>query len=149
MHGPGQPWTITQPPGDGCANTALSVAKNPGHEKAWTLTRALCGTAVVELLDQTTARITYTGTAHPVQVRVAGTIPLFGLGERFWQASLANTSLDVRPADKFGERGHAWTYVAVPFVVSPGGLGFYADTAFDSAFRFDDAGSSFDVKVAE
>ena len=77
-----------------------------------------------------------------------GTAPIFGLGERFFQAGLADTHLDVRPADKSGEPGHNWVYVAIPFVYTPTGLGLYADTIFDTRFSFNQAGSSFDFETA-
>ena len=39
--------------------------------------------------------------------------------------------------------------MAIPFVYNPGGLGLYADTAFDTRFRFNEADSSFDMKLAD
>lgn len=149
-------WTITRPEEPGCVTTApLRVVEMDGQRNQWTASQGdgpACGSLTLEILDQAMARITYStsalSTVHDLRLHVEGRIPLFGLGERFWQAGLADTSLDVRPADKSGEPGHAWVYVAVPFVISPGGLGLYADTAFDSMFRFNQSGSSFDLKVA-
>ena len=147
-------WTITQPEEAGCVTAPLRVTQTDGQRNQWIVSRGdepACGSLTLEILDQAMARVTYSrnapSTVHDLQLHVEGRIPLFGLGERFWQAGLADTTLDVRPADKSGEPGHAWTYVAVPFVISPGGLGLYADTAFDSMFRFNQSGSSFDVKV--
>ena len=87
-------------------------------------------------------------TAAPVTIHIAGADPCFGLGERFFQAALSNTHFDVRPADRSGEPGHNWSYVAVPLVYTPTGLGLYADTVFDTNFNFNPAGSAFDLRVA-
>jgi alpha-glucosidase (family GH31 glycosyl hydrolase) len=150
-------WTLTQPHDTGCAAApgALRSTEIAAGHKRWTVNSSeslLCNGLTIELLDEGMARFTFSTSAFPtpkqVGMHVAGSIPLFGLGERFWQAGLSGATLDVRPADKSGEPGHAWVYVAVPFVVSPGGLGLYADTAFDTKFHFDQPGSSFDLNVA-
>jgi alpha-glucosidase (family GH31 glycosyl hydrolase) len=96
----------------------------------------------------TIARATPVPAAAPLTMHVAGVDPCFGLGERFSQASLANTHFDVRPADRSGEPGHTWSYVAIPLVYTPTGLGLYADTVFDTKFNFTNAGSAFDLRVA-
>ena len=85
----------------------------------------------------------------PLAIHIAGADPCFGLGERFNQAALSNTHFDVRPADRSGEPGHNWSYVAIPLVYTPTGLGLYADTVFDTNFNFNDAGSTFDLRVAK
>ena len=85
----------------------------------------------------------------PLTIHIAGADPCFGLGERFYQAALSNTHFDVRPADHSGEPGHNWSYVAIPLVYTPTGLGLYADTVFDTNFNFNDAGSAFDLRVAK
>ncbi len=116
-----------------------------------TVAGAACTPLTLEIMNEGRARLTCGAPARssdPVQLQVRGGSPLFGLGERFWQAGLSATDLDVRPADKFGEPGHRWTYVAVPLIYGAGGLGLYADTAFDTQFKVDAAGSSFDVRVA-
>ncbi len=134
------------------SKTSMKI-KRLGNQ--WTLTPAAeneCPALALELLTDSVARLIYTraatATARDAELRLEGSIPLFGLGERFWQSGLAGTHLDVRPADKPGEAGHDWVYVAIPFVYSPGGLGLYADTVFDSNFRFNATGSSFDIKVS-
>ena len=101
----------------------------------------------LEVLNSTMARITVTPPA-PLTLHVAGNDPCFGLGERFYQAALNNTHFDVRPADHSGEPGHNWSYVAVPLVYTPTGLGLYADTVFDTNFNFNAAGAAFDLRVA-
>ncbi len=167
-------WTLTQPatqPAEPVCGTIapLRVAQTEGQRNQWTVSHGdepACGSFTVEILDQGMARVTYSRSApstaqdpqlqgprlqgpqvQALQLHMEGSTPLFGLGERFWQAGLADTALDVRPADKSGEPGHAWVYVAIPFVISPGGLGLYADTAFDAMYRFNQSGSSFDLKV--
>ncbi len=94
------------------------------------------------------ARPTPAPTAAPVTIHIAGADLCFGLGERFFQAALSSTHFDVRPADRSGEPGHNWSYVAIPLVYTPTGLGLYADTVFDTNFNFNPAGSAFDLRVA-
>ncbi len=101
----------------------------------------------LELMTRDLARITADAPGE-VQLHVDGSSALFGLGERFWQAGLGGTQLDVRPQDRYGEPGHHWVYVAIPFVYGTDGNGLYADTAFDTRFAFNPAGTSFDVKIA-
>ena len=116
------------------------------HGNRWSIT---AGSTVIdlELLRGGLAHLTLAGPQSP-ELHIDGGGPYFGLGERFWQSGLSGTSLDVRPQDRFGEPGHNWTYVAVPFVYGPSGLGLYADTAFDTQFRFNDADSSIDLRIA-
>ena len=122
-------------------NTWIAVASTPCGQRSWML----------EVLQQGLARLTLQ-MAEPgnkgVALRIDGGGPYFGLGERFWQTGLSGTTMDVRPQDRYGEPGHNWTYVAIPLVYTPGGLGIYADTAFDTKFRFPERGQSFDVQVA-
>lgn len=104
-------------------------------------------TVTLELLHPDIARISVARPA-PLVLHIAGADPCFGLGERFYQAALSGTRFDVRPADHSGEPGHNWSYVAIPLVYTPTGLGLYADTVFDTNFQFNDAGSAFDLRVA-
>ena len=122
---------------------------------SWTIAIAgSCGsgTMMLDLMTDTLSRLSLTragdADSKVLRMHVDGEQPLFGLGERFWQAALSNTELDVRPQDRSSEPGHNWVYVAIPFVYGPGGLGLYADTAFDTRFRFNAKGSSFDLAVA-
>ena len=135
------------------ASAYASTVKHRGNQ--WKLNDSEtneCPAATLELLTEGVARITYNGIAgsvgREIKLHLEGSIPFFGLGERFWQSGLAGTDLDVRPADRPGEAGHNWVFVAIPFVYNAGGLGLYADTVFDSQFRFNSKGSSFDLKVA-
>ena len=156
-------WTLSRGDSPDCTArpAQTSVVKSPGVPNRWTSTLVTsCGSTVidVELLTDGLARLTLNGPAAPaatggktvgrVGLHVEGGGPFFGLGERFGQAGLSGTALDVRPQDKYGEPGHNWTYVAIPFVYGANGLGLYADTAFDSNFRFNQADSSFDVEFA-
>ena len=117
------------------------------QQNTWSIATPGAGTLKVELLHPSLVRITSTGPGS-LRMHAEGTAPIFGLGERFFQAGLADTHLDVRPADKSGEPGHNWVYVAIPFVYTPTGLGLYADTIFDTRFSFNQAGSSFDFETA-
>jgi alpha-glucosidase (family GH31 glycosyl hydrolase) len=110
-------------------------------------------TLILQLMTAGMARITIARPTpamaqSPQAIHIAGTDPCFGLGERFYQAALSNTHFDVRPADRSGEPGHNWSYVAVPLVYTPTGLGLYADTVFDTKFNFNAAGSAFDLRIA-
>ncbi len=158
-------WQIAVGQGTGCtpaSSPSSGVAKADGLNR-WTMTlKTSCGSVALDLevLTDGLTRLTLQApgttasandhTSNPkVGLHVTGGGPFFGLGERFWQAGLAGTALDVRPQDRYGEPGHSWTYVAVPLVYTPGGLGLYADTAFDAKFRFDAADASFDIAFAD
>jgi alpha-glucosidase (family GH31 glycosyl hydrolase) len=114
----------------------------------WSIATPGAGAIHVEFLHASLVRLTWTGPDGALTMHAEGTAPIFGLGERFFQAGLADIHLDVRPADKSGEPGHNWVYVAIPLVYTPTGLGLYADTIFDTRFRFNQAGSSFDFETA-
>jgi alpha-D-xyloside xylohydrolase len=117
------------------------------QQNTWSIATPGAGAIRVEVLQASLVKLTWTG-SDSLTMHTEGTAPIFGLGERFFQAGLADTHLQVRPADKSGEPGHNWVYVAIPFVYTPTGLGLYADTVFDTRFRFNQAGSSFDFETA-
>lgn len=162
----GKSWTLSLLTETGCPagdSQHLEAGNITRQEDTWRIQlNTPCGTQKVELtlLTSGLARLTMdeaevksatrsaSSVSKTLQLHVDGGGPFFGLGERFWQAGLQGTSLDVRPQDRYGEPGHNWTYVAIPFVYTPGGLGVYADTAFDTNFRFDQTDSSFDLKIA-
>ncbi len=145
-------WTITLPAmACGAGATAVPAIRRKGN--AWTVAPppACTGpTFILHPLTGSLASFTVSGTVPDgVELNVMGSDPVFGLGERFWQSSLAGTKMDVRPEDHFGEPGgHNWSYVAIPLVYSTSGLGLYADTSFTSKFSGSDAGTSFSLKVA-
>jgi len=147
-------WVISWPaqlPGCAAGSTRASAPKIERRGNEWSLRPGPgeCPAVTLELLTDGVSRLTYNSAAtRESTLHLEGSLPLFGLGERFWQSKLAGAHLDVRPADKPGEPGHDWVYVAIPFVYNAGGLGLYADTVFDSQFRFNAAGSSFDARVA-
>ncbi len=152
-------WTFSVAQPEGC--TAAGAVKTTLAIRGWTATLpSTCGVVSLrlEILSDGLARMTVgrdtpAGAAVPaageLTLHVLGGGPYFGLGERFWQAGLSATTLDVRPQDRAGEPGHNWVYVAVPLVYDPAGLGIYADTAFDAKFRFNQADTSFDMTFAE
>ncbi len=146
------------------ARTAGGTARLSGAHH-WVIDlQTSCGSTTLdlELLTERLARVTLSGAANAttetsspatsrsagIHLHVSGGGPYFGLGERFWQAGLTGTNLDVRPQDRYGEPGHNWTYVAVPLLYGPRGLGLFADTAFDTKFRFEQEGTSFDMETA-
>jgi alpha-glucosidase (family GH31 glycosyl hydrolase) len=67
-----------------------------------------------------------------LNLRVGG--PYFGLGERFDHVRLDGFETTLRPEDLLGKPGHNWTYIPVPFLFTPRGLGMYLDTAKVSSF---------------
>lgn len=120
------------------------------QQNAWTLSFQTPDGDVsltLEFLHASMARVSISRRA-PLVLHIAGTDPCFGLGERFAQASLADTHFNVRPADRSGEPGHNWSYVAVPLVYTPTGLALDADTVFDTNFSFNAGGSAYDLRVA-
>ncbi|MDT7816019.1 MAG: hypothetical protein QOJ42_5935, partial [Acidobacteriaceae bacterium] len=123
------------------------------QQNQWTITTGN-STLTLQLMTAGMARITIARPTpalvqSPQTIHIAGSDPCFGLGERFYQAALSNTHFDVRPTDRSGEPGHNWSYVAIPLVYTPTGLGLYADTVFDTNFSFNAAGSAFDLRVAD
>ena len=57
-----------------------------------------------------------------------GAGPFFGLGERFRESKLDGIRTTLRPEDLLGQPGHNWTYIPVPLLYSPRGLGLFLDT---------------------
>ncbi len=83
-----------------------------------------------------------------LQWQAAG--PFFGLGERFDRGKLDGLSTVLRPEDLLGKPGHNWTYMPVPFVFTPRGLGLYMDTSAVSSFNLSQAGQGrFSVQLAD
>ena len=115
------------------ANWVFSFASAPPaqpvgiqrQQNTWSIATPGAGALQVEFLQASLVRLTWTGpgplTVPSLKMHAEGTAPIFGLGERFFQAGLADTHLDVRPADKSGEPGHNWVYVAIPLVFTPTG----------------------------
>ena len=144
----GAAWVLSAP---GCEGGPPEVLR---RGNAWTIAAKTCPgkSLTVTLLSANLARLDLagkaSGTADELSFRVEGGGPYFGLGERFWQTSLKGTQLDERPQDRYGEPGHNWIYMGIPFLYTPGGLGLYADTAFDTHFAVDEADNAVEVKVA-
>lgn len=69
-----------------------------------------------------------------IALNFEGAGPFFGLGERFNQVKLDGLKSTLYPEDLLGKIGHNWTYIPVPFLFAPGGLGLYLDTAAKSIF---------------
>src|SRR5882757_8451685 len=135
------------------AQTTTTPPTITRQQNQWTITTGNT-TLTLQLMAAGMARITIARPASalapfPQTIHMAGADPCFGLGERFNQAALSSTHFDLRPADRSGEPGHNWSYVAIPLVYTPTGLGLYADTVFDTNFSFNAAGSAFDLRVAD
>ncbi len=70
-----------------------------------------------------------------IALHFAGAGPFFGLGERFDRIKLDGLKTDLLPQDLLGQAGgHNWTYIPIPFLFTPRGLGLYLDVAVESAF---------------
>ncbi len=123
-------WTFAAP--KTCSGTSMALNLLTGDLARLDLTRQNTITSAVQ---------------NELTFRAEGGGPYFGLGERFWQAGLKSTQLDLRPQDRYGEPGHNWVYMGIPFLYTPGGLGFYADTAFDTHAAVNDTNDAVDMKV--
>lgn len=80
------------------------------------------------------------GAKSKVNLRFAGGGPFFGLGERFTSAKLEGIKTTLRPEDLLGRADHNWTYIPVPFLFTPGGLGLYLDTGSITDWDLSSAG---------
>ena len=148
----GASWTLAGP---GCEGQPSPIVR---EGNSWTIqSPSQCPGAStrITLLTGSLARLDLVASAPAapdakpeLTFRVEGGGPYFGLGERFWQAGLKGTHLDARPQDRYGEPGHNWVYMGIPFLYTPGGLGFYADTAFDTQFAVNEADNAVEVKAA-
>ncbi len=74
-----------------------------------------------------------------LRLNFTGAGPFFGLGERFAQAKLDGLKTTLRPEDLLGQPGHNWTYIPVPLLYTPHGLGLYLDTGEISTFDLSEA----------
>jgi len=74
------------------------------------------------------------GNPGSLRLNFTGTGPFFGLGERFDQVKLDGLKTVLRPEDLLGKPGHNWTYIPVPFLFTPRGLGVYLDNEAVSTF---------------
>jgi alpha-D-xyloside xylohydrolase len=64
-----------------------------------------------------------------LETNFTGAGPFFGLGERFDRVKLDGLKTLLRSNDLSGQPGHNWTYLPVPLLFTPRGLGMYLDTA--------------------
>ena len=133
--------------------TAVSLAGLRSIERTgnrWRMQVALAGsaaTATIELdvLSAAIFRLSIRmpnseSNAQSLQLHLDAPGPFFGLGERFDRVKLDGLQTTLRPEDLLGKPGHNWTYIPVPFLFTPRGLGLYLDTAKVS--RFDLSGAS-------
>jgi alpha-glucosidase (family GH31 glycosyl hydrolase) len=88
------------------------------------------------------------GSDTRMRLNFTGAGPFFGLGERFDRVKLDGLNTSLRPEDHFGKPGHNWTYIPVPFLLTPRGLGIYLDTAAVTTFDLSDAAQErFSIQV--
>ncbi len=136
---------ITQAPGEAAALRLTQVQHIERHGNTWQMQVKIAGstetaTLTLTVISPTVIRLSIRapqlGDNARMALRFAGAGPFFGLGERFAKARLDGLKTVLRPDDLLGQRppGHNWTYIPVPFLFSPRGLGFYLDTAAISTF---------------
>ena len=71
----------------------------------------------------------FAGNNRHMKLIFDGAGPFFGSGERFDRVQLDGLKTVLRPEDLLGQPGHNWTYIPIPFLFTPRGLGVYVDTA--------------------
>jgi alpha-glucosidase (family GH31 glycosyl hydrolase) len=131
---PGIKWT--RPNGSTLRLTEAGSLERQGS--TWRMQVKISGSteeAIVELtvLSPTVIRVSVrgpqTGGGAGMSLSLTGAGPFFGLGERFVQEKLDGLKTTLRPEDLPSESGHNWTYIPIPFLLTPRGMGLYLDTA--------------------
>ena len=120
------------------------------HENRWRMQVAVSGSDAlaileIEILSPAILRLSIRPpkpdlTSQLLTLNLQASGPFFGLGERFDHVKLDGVQTTLRPEDLLGKPGHNWTYIPIPFLFSPRGLGIFLDTAKVSSF--DLAGAS-------
>lgn len=109
----------------------------------WKIQVAVVGSADPAILEiSVISRSVIRLSIHPPQkvddaammLPFSGAGPFFGLGERFDRVKLDGLVTVLRPHDTSSQPGHNWTYIPVPFLFTPHGLGLYLDTAAITTF---------------
>ncbi len=142
--------TWTRSLNDSTQTSALAGVRSvERHGDQWRMQVALAGssaTATVEIdvLAAAILRLSIRvpasdAAAQALNLRFAAEGPFFGLGERFDRVKLDGLQTTLRPEDLFGKPGHNWTYIPVPFLFTPRGLGLYLDTAKVTTFNLSSA----------
>lgn len=129
-------WTHTAE--SAAAVRGATVAGVEGHGGEWRMRLKAAGTgesaaAEISVLSSNMIRVSIRAPQHRkdagIQMDVAGAGPFFGLGERFDRVKLDGLKTELRSSDFSGQPGHNWTYLPVPLLFTPRGLGVYLDTA--------------------
>ena len=132
---------------DSSATAELHLANVPKIERQgnlWRMQVQIAGSnspATLELatLSPTVIRLSiraprFEGNDRQMRLNFSGSGPFFGSGERFDRVQLDGLKTVLRPEDLLGRPGHNWTYIPIPFLFTPRGLGVYVDTAEVSTF---------------
>jgi len=115
----------------------VKVTSIERHENVWRVHAELAySTATVSIeiavISPTAIRLSIRapqlGASSRLGMNFAGLGPLFGLGERFDRVKLDGLKTILRPEDRLGTSGHNWSYIPVPFLFTPRGIGIYLDT---------------------
>lgn len=93
----------------------------------------------LDVVTSNILRISFSAPGKPAQLHLNLSFraqpPFFGLGERFGGVRVDGIKTTLRTTDRFGQASdHNWTYVPVPFLWSPHGIGVYFDTTWPSTF---------------
>ena len=150
-------WTVG--PGKPAAMRLEKVQRIERHGDSWRMQVEVAGSTApaileIKVISPTVIRLSI----RPPQLEnnadmslnFSGAGPYFGLGERFDRVKLDGLKTVLRPEDFFGRPGHNWTYIPVPFLFTPHGLGMYLDTAAVSTFDLGRAGQQlFSVQLKD
>lgn len=113
------------------------------HENTWQMQLKVEGstqpvhleiTAISAAVIRLSIQAEQLGDNARLQLNFRGAGPFFGLGERFAEAKLDGLKTTLRPEDLLGQPGHNWTYIPVPLLYTPRGMGLYLDTAYVTQF---------------
>ena len=142
--------TWTRSLDDSTQTTALAAVRSvERHGDQWRMQVALAGSAAIATVEidvlaatilRLSIRVPESDTnAQALNLHFVAQGPFFGLGERFDRVKLDGLQTTLRPEDLFGKPGHNWTYIPVPFLFTPRGLGLYLDTAKVTTFNLSGA----------
>ncbi len=148
-------WTQTR---DGAVSQRLGrILSVEQHQNSWQLQVEVEGAtpAAIEIAPMPAGMIRLSIRAPQalagsrLNLSIVGRGPYFGLGERFDREKLDGLRTVLQPEDWLGKPGHNWTYIPVPFVLTPMGFGLFLDTAEKTSFNFEQASrGKFSIEAA-
>ena len=130
------------------ANPALhidAITQIQNRAGGWTMQARVKGSSkpvrlALDVLSANVIRFSIGGDAlgedEKLSLEFSAPGPFFGLGERYSRTELDGLKTTLIPTGFGGPVGHNWTYIPVPYVLTPQGMGLYLDTARISTFDF-------------